>query len=234
MRPRKKNDAVTKKTLSALTLLTALAVPLVAQAETDTKTKDTKGTKDTEKKGDSITINTSPGGQNAPTTDVTDLSTRNKRDFVADPAGLSFGGTLGLGTQETYGFGVGAKIGYTLPSRVYFGAVGAYHIGNQTEALGNTISNKTWFIGPEAGYDVGVGPVILRPVIGLGLAFRNQSANGPGISNTGNQSDTRLYVSPGASAIYPIGNFFVGGDARLMFTTEDTNLGIYAVGGAHL
>lgn len=248
------------KTTLALCALTALAVPLTAQAETNTKTKTkTKTTTDThshahasdKSKDDSsgrstdkspsgkgggpqsVEINTAPGGQNAPT-DIGAVSPKNRRDFVADPAGFSVGGSLGLGTQDSYGFGVGLKAGYTLPNRLYFGGVGNYHIGNQTEALGNTISNHVWYLGPEAGYDVGVGPVIVRPALGLGFAFRSQSANGPGLSNAGNQTDTRLYIAPGASVIAPIGNFFVGGDARIMFTTEETNLGLYAVGGAHL
>lgn len=219
-----------KKILSAITLLTAVAFPAAALAAEKGETK-------TKKKGDeeSLKITTSPGSENPPTTDVADLSTRSRRDFVADPTGVSLGGTLGLGTQETYGFGVGLKGGYTLPSRLYIGGVANYHIGTQTEALGNTISNRTWYLGPEVGYDVGVGSkVILRPVLGLGLAFRNQSANGPALANAGNQTDTRLYVAPGASVIYPIGNFFLGGDARLMFNTEETNLGLYATAGAHL
>lgn len=217
---------MTKKLLSAITLLTAVALPAAALAETGGKTP--------QKKSESISVNTSPGSESPPTTDVTDLSTKSRRDFVDDPTGPSFGGTIGLGTQDSYGFGVGLKGGYTFPSRIYLGGVGNYHIGNQTEALGNTISNRVWYLGPEAGYDIGVSRLILRPVLGLGLAFRNQSANGPALANAGNQSDTRVYVAPGASLIYPIGNFFVGGDARLMFTTEETNLGLYASAGAHL
>lgn len=218
-----------KQTLTTLAMLTAVALPAAAQAQQKTTTKPAEKDKDTE----TLKINTAPGGQNA-STDVADLSTRNRRDFVADPTGLSAGATLGLGTQETYGFGVGAKIGYTLPSRVYLGALGNYHIGNQTEALGTTISNRTWYLGPEVGYDIGVSRVLVRPALGLGLAFRNQSVNGTGVSNTGHQLDTRLYFAPGASIIVPMGNFFVGGDARVMFTNEETNVAAYAVGGAHL
>ena len=219
---------MTKKIFVAIAI--AVALPAAAHAQT----KNTKAKEKKDENKETLTINTSPGSEKPPTTDITDLSTKNRRDFVADPTGVSFGATLGLGTQDTYGFGVGAKAGYTLPNRLYFGGVGAYHIGNQTEALGNTITNKTWFVGPEAGYDIGVSKVILRPALGIGLAFRNQTANGTGLANAGNQTDTRLYIAPGASIIAPIGNFFVGGDARVMFTTKETNLGVYAVGGAHL
>jgi hypothetical protein len=41
--------------------------------------------------------------------------------------------------------------------------------------------------------------------------------------SVGDQSNTETYVyfAPGASVIYPIKNFFVGGDLRLMFVTSD-------------
>lgn len=206
---------MTKKVLSAITLLTAVTLPAAAFAQ---------------KKEETVTIETPPS--RPATTDITGEPLKRPRDFVADPSGISVGANIGFGTQESYGFGIGGKAGYTLKNRIYLGGALNYHLGNQTETNVATISTHTWLVGPEAGYDFPVGGVILRPVIGAGLAVRTASGSGPNLDS--HETDSRFYIAPGGSVIYPIGAFFVGGDARAIVTNQDTTLGLYANLGAHL
>jgi hypothetical protein len=146
---------------------------------------------------------------------------------------------VGFGLGEAYGLGLGARFGYTLPRRVYVGGIAGYHFGSTAESQGVEIKNKTWYFGPEAGYDFGVGKVILRPVLGLGLAFRNQDVSAPGnaVAAAGaepSETDTRVYVAPGASVVYPIGNFFVGADSRVMLMSSNNTMTFMGALGAHL
>lgn len=198
--------------------------------------KTTKKGKE-EKHDISITTNTERGHVE-PATDIGSLSTKNRRDYIANPTGFSAGGMIGGGTAGGYGFGLGAKAGYTLTNRIYLGGMFDYHFGTSESFANNTIRNQTWYFGPEAGYDIGVGPVLLRPVVGLGLMFHNGSLSGTEVASIpgAEQSTTatRVYVAPGVGAVYPIGNFFVGGDARYMITTDNNSLTLFGTGGFHL
>lgn len=227
---------MSKKILSAVTMLAALAVPTIALAEKATatvKTNDKTTTVTTPE------ITTARGTEDPSRTDVGDLSRKNARDFVKDPTGWSAGANLGLGLGDAYGVGVGGRAGYTLPGRVYVGGIIGYHFGNTAESQGLEIKNKTWYFGPEAGYDLGVGKVILRPVLGMGLAFRNQAVTGSdgavvAANTSSTETDARVYVAPGASVIYPIGNFFVGGDSRAMLMSNNNTITFMGTAGAHL
>ncbi len=172
-------------------------------------------------------------GTAQPPTDIGALSREAPRDFVANPTGVSFGGMLGYGFGDQYGVGLGAKGGYTFPNRVYVGGNLNYHFGTSQDFLdNNTVSSTTWFLGPEAGYDFGVGPVILRPVVGVGMGFNTNTVQGT-LANT---DDTRVrpYIAPGASVHYPIGNFFVGGDGRFMIMSDANSLNLLGTAGVHL
>lgn len=222
---RERTTTVSKKILTAVTVLAALAVPTMALADKHTITTPN--------------ITTARGSEDPKMTDVGHLSRKNTRDFVADPTGWSAGANLGFGLGDAYGVGFGGRAGYTLPGRVYVGGIVGYHIGNTAEALGVETRQKTWYFGPEAGYDLGVGKVILRPVLGLGLAFRNQNITGASDAQVAanvnaSETDTRVYVAPGASVIYPIGNFFVGGDSRAMLMNGNNTITFMGTAGAHL
>lgn len=227
-----------KKFLSALTVLAAMAVPTMALAEKATATVETKNG-DHKATVTTPEITTARGSEDPTTTDVGHLSRKNTRDFVKDPTGWSAAANMGFGLGDGYGLGFGGRAGYTLPGRVYVGGIVGYHIGNTAESQGVSVSNKTWYFGPEAGYDLGVGKVLVRPVLGLGLGFRNQNVTGAdgaavAANTSSSETDTRIYVSPGASVIYPIGNFFVGGDTRAMLMKGDNSILFMGSAGAHL
>lgn len=140
------------------------------------------------------------------------------------------------GVDHPAGFGLGVRGGYTLPMNVYLGGTFVYHLG---QSVGDATFNMYYF-GVEGGYELEAGPVIVRPYLGLGdvighFAVPQQCI--PGLGCVGGGSDSRGFFSlwPGATVLYPIDNFFVGGDARFVIVTGDGSdlnaLSIFATGG---
>jgi hypothetical protein len=138
--------------------------------------------------------------------------------------GFDFNGDDDL---NPFGLGVGVRGGYTLDSGVYLGGQFVFFGGDSATVLAVKRTANIVTLGLEAGYDFWVDPVIVRPSLGMGVAFTNESVGGV-------DSDySSVYFAPGATVIYPIGQFFVGGDARLWLVTGDTRTGlsILATGG---
>lgn len=223
--------------------LSAFAFTLSTSAFAETKKSDdndkhsvsaktTKGKDGDDKHTVTLTTNTSKGHEE-PATDIGSVSTKNARDFVANPTGVSFGGALGTGTSNSYGLGLGVRGGYTFPSRLYVGGIGAYHFGNKESFQDNSIRRSSWYVGPELGYDIGAGPLLVRPVMGLGLGYTTGEISGPGIATT-NDTKPKLFLSPGAEVMYPIGNFYVGADGRYMYMRDNDAITLFATGGLHL
>jgi hypothetical protein len=72
---------------------------------------------------------------------------------------------LGVGS-DNLGVGAGVRLGYTLPQRVYLGA--SFRLSHDSAGP----YSFTWYRpAVEAGYDIGVGPVAIRPYAGVGMAF---------------------------------------------------------------
>jgi hypothetical protein len=135
---------------------------------------------------------------------------------------------LGFGTAQYSVFGLGARGGYTFAKTpIYVGGTFLYHFGS------NNVSSLVF--GVEAGYDFLLGPVILRPYLGLGdfIGYVDLPAGLSGLGLPDSFSSFALW--PGATVMYPINNFFVGGDMRLQIATdaEDTaaSFGVFATGG---
>jgi hypothetical protein len=139
--------------------------------------------------------------------------------------------------SDNLNFGVGIRAGKTLANRVYLGATFVYHFGDSqtvTTAAGNASSSfSVFYVGPEGGYDFVVGPTIIRPYVGLGLASLNTSVSGPGASASA--GDTKFVIWPGGTVIYDIKDsaWFIGGDVRLVTVPGGPAFGIGAFGGLH-
>jgi len=209
---------VSKKLVSSVIVLAAMTVPTIALAEKVTV--------------ESPNFTTSNGSKSPENTDVGHLSRKNPRDFVKDPTGISGAATLGFGSND-YGVGLGGRAGYTMPYRLYLGGIANYHFGNDMNVEGISQSTRVGYFGPEAGYDLGVGKVLLRPLLGFGLAFRNEQREGGGLAST-NDTLFRPYVAPGASVMVPIGNFFIGADSRYMINRDNGAITLLGAAGAHL
>lgn len=155
-----------------------------------------------------------------------------------DGAGkMSAAPLMGFGSNH-FGFAVGARAGYTLPSKVYLGATFMVHFGS-TYGYGGylgsagEVSTHVLYPAGEAGYDFRVGPVTIRPYAGVGVAFIGSSTTFAGQSVSA--SDSSLLIYPGATAYWniPRSDFFVGGDTRMLILTKggDPSFGLYATAG---
>lgn len=121
----------------------------------------------------------------------------------------------GVGTQ---GVGVGVRGGYTLPMKVYVGAAFVYHLGGSKDADQVKYTGTTLYLGPEVGYDLELGPLVVRPYVGLGYGSVKAKAEAGGRTII-DKSEGGLALWPGLMARYPIEAFFVGADARYALVT---------------
>jgi hypothetical protein len=149
---------------------------------------------------------------------------------------ISVAPLLGYATTHL-NVGLGLRAGYTLPQRIYVGGTLVYHLGSSEEipsVAGKTeVSAHVLYPGVEVGYDLPVGPVVVRPYGGVGVAFVTASmkAEGEEQSNT----KTSLALWPGCAVTYAIPRTpaFVGADARVLVITraDDPSFGMFATGG---
>ncbi len=147
----------------------------------------------------------------------------------ADEKPISATGLVGY-ASEGLKFGLGARVGYTLPQRIYVGGTFVYHFGE-----GNEIASVSAFYpAGEVGYDIRIGRATIRPYGGGGVLFVHSSFDFMGQSQSKTASSGVLF--PGVAAFYDIPNasgFYVGGDARLLFSLDGGNpsFGVFANAG---
>jgi hypothetical protein len=147
----------------------------------------------------------------------------------------SAGALLGYGFKDGVGLGLGVRGGYTLPMNLYLGGTFVYHLGKSESTPFGDVSTHIYYFGVEGGYDIYAAPVVIRPYLGLGAA--TASATVPGGSFGGlsfpstSVSDTKIGFWPGATVLYPIGNAFVGGDARFLVVDKFNTFSLFATGG---
>jgi hypothetical protein len=144
---------------------------------------------------------------------------------------------LGFATNDL-NLGVGARGGYTLTNNLYVGGTIVYQFGTSNDAtVGSTTvksSGHLFYLGPEGGYDLPIGPVLVRPYLGLGPGIATGSGS---VCLTGascvemSNSSTNFALWLGGTVLYPLGNFVVGGDLRALFVSNNNSIGIFATGG---
>jgi hypothetical protein len=138
---------------------------------------------------------------------------------TASAMGPSAAVLVGDGFKDGYNLGFGARAGFTLPMSIYVGGTLVYHLGKSDSTPFGDASFRILYLGGEGGYDISAGPLTVRPYLGLG--FANATASLAGVSN----SQGKAAIWPGAVALFPIGNLFVGADARyvLIIDADDSN-----------
>ncbi|MBX3216340.1 MAG: porin family protein [Labilithrix sp.] len=154
----------------------------------------------------------------------------------ADPRPVSVAPVLGYATSQA-NLGVGLRGGYTIDRRVYIGGTFVYHLGSSEETTlgGDTLSSsvRLFYPGVEAGYELPLGPVRVRPYAGMGALFISASTT----MGAREASDTRTSFAlwPGCTVTYdvPESNVFVGGDTRLLIATAggDPSFGAFVTAG---
>jgi hypothetical protein len=134
--------------------------------------------------------------------------------------------------------GIGVRAGATVIPHLWLGGTFVYHTGNSTAGAINGVqysaSASAFYVGPEAGYDFELGPVLLRPYAGIGIGgFSTSATNG---NVTVGDTATKLLVWPGVTVLYglPGARFFVGGDTRLISVPGGPAFAAYGVGGITL
>jgi len=129
------------------------------------------------------------------------------------------GSTANAPAPNPLGFGIGARAGVSLLS-FYGGLSFMYYFGGGQDvpgALGAAFheSVTSTLFGFEAGYNIGIPLITLRPQLGIGTYNGNGSGSGPNFGVPG--AGGSLYIEPGVTGILSLGMWFVGADANLLF-----------------
>jgi len=144
-------------------------------------------------------------------------------------AGL-IGYGIGFDSTNEYGFGFGARGGYTFPFQLYVGPSFIYYIGTSPRS---NVTMRVFTIAAEAGYELVVGPVEVRPFLGIGLG--NATATVGALSG----STAYFALMPGGVVTYsfngPLSTGpFVGADVHLTWLPAASgvnDLSLLATGG---
>jgi hypothetical protein len=132
----------------------------------------------------------------------------------ADRPGFSVGALVGVETSG-FGFGIGARAGYSLPFHLYLGGEIGYNFGSS--------GTHVFSLAPEVGYDFALPisvPILIRPYLGIGFSVvsiggGSQTNNGVTLTVPGATAGAFLF-SPGVLGSYDIApNVFVGVDLRV-------------------
>jgi hypothetical protein len=148
---------------------------------------------------------------------------------TAHAAGFSAAVLGGNGFKDGYDGAVGLRAGFTLPALpIYAGGTFVYHFGT-TDSEGRL---KVLYLGPEGGYDIALGPVTLRPYIGLGYASISTDVQivTPALTlDSGTEHTGKFVLWPGVSALFPLDSAFVGLDARYVVVTDSDTFNALSV-----
>jgi hypothetical protein len=114
-----------------------------------------------------------------------------------------------------YGFGIGVRAGYTLPFRLYLGGMFTYNLGFSRDTLVGSVTGRIMPLGVEAGYDLELELLTIRPYLGLGVGLA-----GGDLKLDASNGTTKFALWPGVLAMYNITDqLFVGLDLRYTIVT---------------
>jgi len=152
--------------------------------------------------------------------------------FSASARGL-YGSAVGDQELNPYGPGLGLRAGVTLPMSLYLGASFDYFAG-ETQTVANFDTTVAIYqLMADVGYDIGFGPLTLRPVLGLGYANTSVdfSGGGSGLSFEDNSSSD-FVLAPAAEFIIGLGLLSVGAEIRYnkVFADDDRDAVVLGIG----
>lgn len=126
-----------------------------------------------------------------------------------------------------YGPGLGLSAGVTLPAALYLGASLDYFFGESATIGGFDASSSLLQVLGHVGYDAGLGPLTLRPSLGLGFAQASVDVEG-----LGDRSESDFVLSPGAELFIGLGLLSVSGEVRYnkIFSDSGVDALIFGVG----
>jgi len=117
-------------------------------------------------------------------------------------------------------FGLGARAGVSLLG-FYGGLSFMDYLGTSQVNQGVTDSLKSVLYGVEAGYNIRVSILTLRPQLGIGNYAQSESLSGTPTGQpstpTAHYSASSLYLEPGVTGLLSFGLWIVGADANVLF-----------------
>ena len=123
--------------------------------------------------------------------------------------GFRYGFELHEGDYNPWGVGIGVDGGFTFPViPIYVGGVIEYFFGDSVDTSFGEYKSNLWQIQAEGGYDIGLGPIVLRPKVGLGYA--HTSFESPLVDD----SSSDFALAPGLTAMLFLPAFSLHVDAR--------------------
>jgi len=136
---------------------------------------------------------------------------------------------IGSGFTDTYGLGLGARLGYTFRSGIYAGGAVTHYFGQSVQSPVMDESSHATFVGGELGYKIFKETRWeVRPYVFVGPAFVT-TINELSLVR---ESKTRFGVQPGLLGAYHFGNLFLSAEAKWHVTPDPA--GFTLLGGAGL
>ena len=147
------------------------------------------------------------------------------------PIDLELGAKVGYGSSPSsaynnpLGFGLGARAGVDFLS-IYLGAQFRYYFGTDESAASVTgiesgsVHSHSWVYGIEGGYNITLGPLTIRPQLGLGNTTIATSGQATGVVNVTwkpGSDNNNFYLEPGAVLLVNIGIWYFGADVNLLW-----------------
>lgn len=134
---------------------------------------------------------------------------------------------------DPYRFGLGGRLGVTLPMSLYLGASVDYFFGQSVTALDLDQSASVLQTMARVGYELGVWPISLRPVLGLGWARNTVDVEG-GLAGVATPSSTgdNFVVAPGLDLDASLGLISLSAEARynMLLGDDGANGFIFGLG----
>lgn len=125
----------------------------------------------------------------------------------------------GTATEDTYGVGLGASVGFELPvgsKGMFIGARGTYHLGKDLSLAGGFSSETGLLIyGVEFGSAIVTRPILIRSAGLLGVASTSVK-NLTGGSVISKLTNNKFVFGPGLLIAVPIGPTHLGVEPRYL------------------
>lgn len=137
-------------------------------------------------------------------------------------AGFRYGFELEEGDFNPWGTGLGISGGYTMPNAIYAGGVFDYFLGESREEAGLEMDGNIWQLMGEAGYDLGLGNLVLRPKAGIGVAGVSSEVCVEGECSS--DSGVNFAIAPGATFILLTSAVTLTVDLRYDMIFDDSTL----------
>lgn len=160
--------------------------------------------------------------------------------YVGAVAGYTATVDLPEDTPDPMGLAIGARAGLTLPTTaIYLGGLFLYHAGDSVSlgTGGAELSSSSFMLGAEGGYELSLGPLVLRPSLGAGLHSRSDSVEGQvvGVNWQASEDNEAFYLSPGVNAMIALG-ILLGAELRYnaVFDDHPDSISMLATLGLHI